>query len=93
MSAREDYAKLHANTSGPHCQGQTSLEAQAALDELDELRAWRDYKLRTTKPTQSLPRPAFDDYLEYLRHGGQFDVATWWERYNDDYRRTEDGSR
>lgn len=38
MTARDDYAKLHANTSGPHHQGQTSSEAQAALDEIDDLR-------------------------------------------------------
>ena len=38
MSAREDYAKLHANTSGPHHQGQTSRQAQEALDEIDRLR-------------------------------------------------------
>ena len=37
--ARETYAKLHANTSGPGHQGQTSQEAQAALDEIDRLRA------------------------------------------------------
>lgn len=37
--ARETYAKLHANNSGPHCQGQTSQEAQAALNEIDALRA------------------------------------------------------
>lgn len=39
VAAREDYAKLHANTSGSHHQGQTSQEAQAALDEIDRLRA------------------------------------------------------
>lgn len=38
-AARETYAKLHANNSGPHCQGQTSQEAQAALDEVDALRS------------------------------------------------------
>ena len=38
-SARETYVKLHANTSGPSHQGQTSTEAQAALDEIDALRA------------------------------------------------------
>ena len=38
-SARETYAKLHANTFGPGHQGQTSQEAQAALDEIDRLRA------------------------------------------------------
>lgn len=38
MSARYDFAKLHANTSGPHHQGQTSTEAQSALDEIDRLR-------------------------------------------------------
>jgi len=36
--AREDYAKLDANTSGPSHQGQTSEQAQAALDEIDSLR-------------------------------------------------------
>lgn len=36
--ARETYAKLHANTSGPSHQGQTSREAQAALDEINRLR-------------------------------------------------------
>ncbi len=36
--SRETYAKLHANTSGPSHQGQTSTEAQAALDEIDRLR-------------------------------------------------------
>lgn len=41
MSAREDYAKLNANTSGPRHQGQTSCEAQAALDEIDRLRRWK----------------------------------------------------
>ena len=40
-AAREDYAKLHANTSGPSHQGQTSREAQAALDEIDRLRQWK----------------------------------------------------
>lgn len=39
MSARDDYAKLDATTRGLHHQGQTSTEAQAALDELDRLRA------------------------------------------------------
>lgn len=39
MSARDDYPKLHAETSGPHHQGQTSDEAQKALDEIDHLRA------------------------------------------------------
>jgi hypothetical protein len=38
-SAREDYAKLHANTSGPSHQGQTSQQAQQALDEIDRLRS------------------------------------------------------
>lgn len=90
MSARETYAKLHANTSGPNHQGQTSLEAQAALDELDELRAWKATVERGTHP---IPRAAWDDYLEYLRHGGQFDVATWWDRYRDDYVRLGDGPR
>jgi hypothetical protein len=41
VPAREDYAKLHANTSGPGHQGQTSCEAQWALDEIDRLRAWK----------------------------------------------------
>lgn len=41
MSAREDYAKLDALTSGPHHQGQMSTEAQAALDEIDQLRRWK----------------------------------------------------
>lgn len=39
VAAREDYAKLHANTFGSGHQGQTSQEAQAALDEIDRLRA------------------------------------------------------
>ena len=39
MNARDDYAKLDATTRGLHHQGQTSTEAQAALDELDRLRA------------------------------------------------------
>ncbi len=38
MGARDDYPKLHANTSGPHHQGQTSQEAQRALNEIDLLR-------------------------------------------------------
>lgn len=38
--ARESYAKLHANTSGPSHQGETSQEAQAALNEIDRLRSW-----------------------------------------------------
>lgn len=37
-TARETYPKLHANTSGPEHQGETSREAQAALDEIDRLR-------------------------------------------------------
>ena len=41
MSAREDYAKLNAVTSGPRHQGQTSREAQAALNEIDRLRSWK----------------------------------------------------
>lgn len=36
--SRETYAKLHANTFGLSHQGQTSTEAQAALDEIDRLR-------------------------------------------------------
>lgn len=39
VSARETYAKLNALTYGPHHQGQTSKEAQDALDEIDRLRA------------------------------------------------------
>lgn len=39
MSARDDYPKLDFAHSGPHHQGQTSQEAQAALDEIDRLRA------------------------------------------------------
>lgn len=39
VTAREDYAKLDRNTSGPKHQGQTSQQAQAALDEIDALRA------------------------------------------------------
>lgn len=90
MSARETYAKLHANTSGPNLREEAALEAQVALDEIDELRAWRDSVRSTSGPTiMSLPRGAFDDYLEYLRHGGQFDVATWWDRYKDEYARSE----
>ena len=42
MSARDDYAKLDATTLGLHHQGQTSTEAQAALDEIDRLRAELD---------------------------------------------------
>lgn len=38
-SARETYAKLHANTFGPSRAGETSSEAQAALDEIDRLRS------------------------------------------------------
>jgi hypothetical protein len=38
MTAREDYPKLHVNTSGPSHQGETSSQAQAALDEIDALR-------------------------------------------------------
>lgn len=41
VSARESYAKLNANTGGPHHQGQTSREAQTALDEIDQLRRWK----------------------------------------------------
>ena len=36
--SRETYPKLHANTFGSTHQGQTSTEAQAALDEIDRLR-------------------------------------------------------
>lgn len=39
MRARDDYPKLHHEHSGPSHQGQTSQEAQAALDEIDHLRA------------------------------------------------------
>ena len=38
MSARDDYPKAHANTSGPHHQGETSRQTQDALDEIDRLR-------------------------------------------------------
>ena len=38
MSARHDYPKAHANTSGPSHAGQTSRQTQAALDEIDRLR-------------------------------------------------------
>lgn len=38
MSARQDYPKAHANTSGPHHQGETSRQTQDALDEIDRLR-------------------------------------------------------
>lgn len=39
MSARDDYSKLDSNTRGPSHQGETSRQAQAALDEIDQLRA------------------------------------------------------
>jgi len=38
VTARDDYPKLHANTSGPSHVGETSRQAQAALDEIDYLR-------------------------------------------------------
>lgn len=38
MSARSDYPKAHANTSGPSHQGETSRQTQSALDEVDRLR-------------------------------------------------------
>jgi hypothetical protein len=28
---------------------------------------------------------ALDDYAEYRRQGGRFDLDTWWARYKDDY--------
>ncbi len=37
-AARETYPKLHASTHGPRHQGETSRQAQAALDEIDRLR-------------------------------------------------------
>ena len=45
--SRETYAKLDANTSGPSHQGQTSTEAQAALDELDKLRGVDKHDVHT----------------------------------------------
>lgn len=33
-----------------------------------------------------LPSAAQADYREYLRQGGRYDVAVWWERYKDYYR-------
>ena len=32
-----------------------------------------------------LPAAAREDYREYLRAGGRFDLTTWWMRYKDDY--------
>jgi hypothetical protein len=32
-----------------------------------------------------LPARALDDYAEYRRQGGRFDLGTWWKRYKDDY--------
>ena len=32
-----------------------------------------------------LPEAAQADYREYLRQGGRYDVAVWWERYKDYY--------
>ncbi len=37
-TARETYPKAHANTFGPHHQGETSRQTQDALDEIDRLR-------------------------------------------------------
>lgn len=39
MSARDDFPKLDANTRGRATWGETSRQAQAALDEIDRLRA------------------------------------------------------
>lgn len=35
--------------------------------------------------SEQMPQAALDDYREYARMGGRFGVATWWERYKDDY--------
>jgi hypothetical protein len=32
-----------------------------------------------------LPAAALDDFAEYRRQGGRFDLDTWWARYWDDY--------
>lgn len=39
----------------------------------------------------ALPAAALDDYAEYVRQGGRFGIAVWWDRYRDDYQR-QDGA-
>lgn len=33
----------------------------------------------------TLPVDAVEDFAEYCRLGGRFDVEVWWERYKGDY--------
>jgi hypothetical protein len=40
-----------------------------------------------------LPAAALDDYVEYRRQGGRFDLGTWWTRYKDDYTRSDESRR
>ena len=64
--SRETYAKLNANTFGPGRQGQTSTEAQVALDEIDHLRAvvklaeraLRDYPMQSYRNVNAQRRRA-----------------------------------
>lgn len=68
-SARDDYPKLHFAHTGPRHQGQTSNEAQAALSELDELRAW--------KRDAAVMLAAWDDMFEaVIGSVGHVDVPT-----------------
>jgi hypothetical protein len=39
----------------------------------------------STKP-QTPTAAALDDYAEYRRYGGHFDLRTWWDRYKDNYK-------
>lgn len=32
-----------------------------------------------------LPTAALDDFAEYRRQGGRFELSVWWDRYKDDY--------
>lgn len=57
MSARDDYPNLHYHTSGPHYQGRRHIEAQAALDEIDQLRA----EMKATEAEWGVvPTPVFE---------------------------------
>ena len=76
MSAREDYAKLNANTSGPRHQGQTSCEAQAALDEIDRLRRWKAEALIVLDERGTiLSSPKFAERLAHWRDQGQAEAC------------------
>jgi hypothetical protein len=36
--------------------------------------------------TRVLPDGAINDYTEYRRQGGRFDLWVWWNRYKDNYK-------